>query len=321
MELAVQDDSVFVYGTLYDRARALAQIRDDLHASALRMNLTWAEYKRSGFGRLDSAVAAAAAAGIRVQLTVAGTPEFDPGGDQFISYQNATPSRVASFMQTVARHFKGCVTRYSVWNEPNLPRWIHGNRRGDAARTYRNLYRASYAAIKSVDRRNQVLIGELTSAHDPLGFLSSVARGNLRADGLAYHPFQFYAAAGTRDRSRGFTGISQTPQIRGLLNRLRRGHRLRTPRGGTVPIYFTEFAYLLRGYYKMPESRRRSWAVQAATYARRQHVAQFLWYMLVHPPRGALYGDIWDSGLIGLSGRPDSTYTALRRARRSIAGF
>src|SRR2546423_15448926 len=76
MELAIQDDSVFVYGSLYDRARALAQIRDDLHASALRMTLTWAEYKRSGFGRLDSAVTAAAAAGIRVQLTVAGTPEF-----------------------------------------------------------------------------------------------------------------------------------------------------------------------------------------------------------------------------------------------------
>jgi hypothetical protein len=88
-----------------------------------------------------------------------------------------------------------------------------------------------------------------------------------------------------------------------------------------VPIYFTEFAYLQRGVYKMPESRRRSWAVQAARYARRQHVAQFLWYMFVHPPPGALQGDIWDSGLIGLNGRPDSTYTALRRARRSIAGF
>ena len=317
MELGVQDDSVFVSQGWYDRMTAFRQLRA-LHATTLRMNLIWSDFKRYGWSPWDGAVRAAAANGVRVQLTIAGTPQYDPGGNQYISFRHASPGRVAQFMKLVARHFKGCVTRYSVWNEPNLPRWLSPSR--NAPRIYRNLYRRSYAAIKSVDRRDQVLIGELTSAHNPMGFLSRAARG-LRADGLAYHPFQFYAAPGRPDRGRGFVGISKTGVVRYWLRRLRRAHRLRTPHGGTPPIYFTEFGYLTRGYYRMSEGKRRSWAVRALRLARRQGARQMVWYMLVHPPAWTLHGDIWDSAIVRLSGRPDSTYSALRRARRSIAGF
>ena len=154
----------------------------------------------------------------------------------------------------MAKHFKGRVFRYSLWNEPNLGRWLSPTRQ--APLLYRKLVLAGYPALKRVDGRNQVLIGELTSSHDPLGFLRKAASG-LKADGFAYHPFEFYRRPGSGGSSRGFTGINSTPTIKGTLRTLARQHRLTTLRGGTLPLYYTEFGYLTKGFYRMSESRRR----------------------------------------------------------------
>jgi hypothetical protein len=319
MEIAVQDDAVFLDRAFYHRDRAFQQAAA-IGARWLRVNLTWSNYKRYGFARHDDLVRAAAARGIRVQLTLMGTPDYDRRGDKWITNYKPNPSRVASFARTVAAHFKGCVTRYSIWNEPNLARFLSPSRQ--APTLYRNLYRAAYGAIKGVDPRAQVLIGELTSSHDPLGFLTRAAR-NLRADGLAYHPFQFFSPPGSRPSRRdgSFVGISRTRRIQAVLRTLRRRRALRTPRGGTVPVYFTEFGYQRRGIYRMPESRRKAWAVQAFRYARRLGVRQGLWYQLVSDPSAPRRGHVWDSGLLNASGSATPTYSSLVRARASTAGL
>jgi hypothetical protein len=310
MEVGVQDDAVFVQGRYGDRELAFSRARA-LGVRWLRINVVWSDYVRDGFARFDNAVDAARAHGLNVQMTIVGTPSYDRSGDRRLSWYKPQPARFASFAKAVAVHFRGRVTRYSLWNEPNLGRWIAPTKQ--APLIYRKLVLAAYPALKRVDGSNQVLIGELTSAHDPLGFLLKASSG-LKADGLAYHPFEFYRTPGRGSSSKGFTGINSTPKIKATLRYLALTHKLTTLRRGTLPLYYTEYGYLTKGFYKTKESRRVDWTVRAFRYARRQGVKQMLYYQLLQSPDGLLAGDIWDSGIVRLDGTPLPTYTALLSA-------
>jgi hypothetical protein len=329
MEIAIQDEAIWMYFSYFGLSRA-ARMRAykaayDLGVRWMRLNIYWGTFvKYNGFVLWDDAIKEAAAAGIRTQITLAPTPEWDRNTDRRLNYLRPNIGLAGLFARGAAKHFRGCVTRYSAGNEVNLARFLSPTRQ--APTIYRNLYRAMYNGIKGVDRKAQVLIGELTSAHNPLGFLTKVAnvRGGLRADGLAFHPFQFFTEPGrrvTNRRDRNFVGIARIPEIKRTLATLARRRLLRTSNNRALPMYFTEFAYLSRGTYQMPESRRRRWALKAFQLARRQGARQMLWYMLVNPPRGFQVGDRWESGILTTAGRPLPTYTALRRARRSFAGF
>jgi hypothetical protein len=214
------------------------------------------------------------------------------------------------------------VFRYSLWDEPNLPRWI--TPQSQAPKIYRALVLAAYPAIKKVDRRAAVLIGEFTSANNPLAFLQRMGKG-IKADGLAYHPFEFFVEPGKKiirskpRRVSGFIGINSTPWIQSTLRLLARQRRVSTPRGGALPLHYTEFGYQSDGRYKMPESKRRVWALKALQLVSRFKVKEMLWYQLVH--NGNSFGDVWDSGLILQDGTLDPTYRNLQRNRRSYAGF
>ncbi len=107
-------------------------------------------------------------------------------------------------------------------------------------------------------------------------------------------------------------GISNTPKIQATLRNLRRGHRLTTQRGGTLPLYFTEFGYLTRGFYRQSESSRTKWTLEAFQLARRYHVKQMLYYQLVHSPDGFLNGETWDSGIVNLDGKTTGPFDRLR---------
>jgi hypothetical protein len=239
-------------------------------------------------------------------MTLCGTTAFDKKGDRRLSYRKPSARRFGDFAKRFARHFKGRVRRYSIWNEPNYTYFLSpGAKR---VQMYRALYLAGYKVIKSVDSRNKVLIGELGPNHDPLGFLDRVSTG-LRADGLAFHPFQWGAAPGARVVENKHVGISNTPRIRAALKLLQRQHRLRTPRGGTVPLYFTEFAYpstVIRS-----DAKRADWTVRAFKWAKKQGVKQLLYYTLVQPPRSS--GIVFNSGMINSDGTPTRVFTALRK--------
>jgi hypothetical protein len=313
MELGVQDDSVFVQARYGNRELAFTQARA-LGVRWLRINVVWSDYVRDGFRYYDNAVNAAQAHGLRVQMTLVGTPAYDSSGDRRLSWYKPNPARFAGFAKTVAGHFRGRVTRYSLWNEPNLGRWIAPSRQ--APLIYRKLVLAAYPALKRVDGRNQVLIGELTSSHDPLGFLRKTASG-LKADGLAYHPFEFYRRPGSGRSTKGFTGINGTPKIKATLRDLARRRKLTTLRRGALPLYFTEFGYLTYGCCKSDEARRADWAPRAYRYARKQGVRQMLYYQLWQSPQSFLAGEPWDSGIVRLDGTPLRTYTALLSASRT----
>src|SRR5256885_1851595 len=177
------------------------------------------------------------------------------------------PIRRASWVWGAASHFKGRVRRYSIWNEPNLVYYLEPQRK--APSMYANLFKAGYRTIKGIDPGAQVLFGELFSGNlrnpggtAPMTFLWAATRSGARADGLAYHPFQYNLAPDRK--SKRYVGISSISTIKANLRDLARRHRLRTPAGRPLPIYFTEFGYQILGSNPVrSEARRASWTVSA----------------------------------------------------------
>lgn len=323
-EMAIQDDPIFVMKQYFntapnDRSKAYTLARQ-MHAKSIRMNIIWSQFvaRGSSYAVWDEAVNKARAAGFKPQLTILGTPFYDQTGDQLISYLNPKPAIFAAWCRQIAQHFKGRVTRYSLWNEPNLRRFLSPP--GRAAKIYHDIYKAGYTAIKGVSSRNEVLFGELTSPRnaDPLKFTQKVVRfGALRTDGFSLHPFQFFNLKPNVVSKSYPGGIGNTPNIKKLLATLARQKKFRTPKGGVPGLFYTEFAYLVRGYTTIkPESKRAAYATAAVNFAKAQGVRQLVWYQLAHPPDAFLRDQIWDSGLVTLSGGKSLTFNAIARAAR-----
>jgi len=69
----------------------------------------------------------------------------------------------------------------------------------------------------------------------------------------------------------------------------------------------------------MSQAKRKVWALKAMRLVARFRVKEMLWYQLVHNSNS--FGDVWDSGLVSMTGVRDATYLNLQRNRRSYAGF
>ncbi len=81
------------------------------------------------------------------------------------------------------------VTRWEVWNEPNLPRMFWQTGRGPEA--YARMYIATRAAIKTIDPAAKVIIGGMNS--EDIGFVADMysSHPELRGqvDGVGIHPY------------------------------------------------------------------------------------------------------------------------------------
>jgi hypothetical protein len=336
MELALQDDAVFVEQHWYNRDAGFQNLQD-LGVTTLRVNVIWRNVspnpssKRSprsfnyNFWRYDEVVNHAAAYGIRVQMALTGPAPRWAAGRKNGAYKPKA-SRFAGFARATAAHFQGRVSRYSIWNEPNHPGWLQP--RKSAARLYRSLYSAGYRGVKSKDPGAQVLFGELapygrrggSSAESPMVFLRKATCSSasfrrrrckgLRADGFAYHPYDFVRAPHRRNPDRNGVTMANLGRLTKALSRLRRTRALRTPRGGVLPLYLTEFGYLRQGRKRLSERKRASYLVRAYKIARKNSkVQQMTHYLLVTP------GSRWsffDTSLMDRRGSPYRSYRALR---------
>jgi len=200
----------------------------------LRTNVIWGRVKQQGYGAYDDLVNAARARGIRVQMTLMGTPSYSPQWDQTLNASHNDPRMWQSFAADTAKHFRGRVGRYSIGNEPNWPAFIANADKDPRAAgiAYRGIYRGGRAGIKGVDPHAQVLTGELSSAPNAAAFLKAFLGGKpIRTEGLAYHP---YAGGGGWD-------INSLPELQKTLASYKRQGRLQTVQGKAAPLYLTEF--------------------------------------------------------------------------------
>ncbi len=284
MELAIQDDSLFVQGNKRFKGNKAFDYAKQLGVTRIRVNLLWAytmprqQYSARrkpatinyDFTQIDRLIDRAASNGIRIHLSLtgpapkwanakrAGTTKawFKPNAAQF-----------GQFARVAATHFKGRVDRYSIWNEPNWKTWLGPLKSAPAL--YRAMYVRAYSAIKTADPRAKVLIGE-TSPYGrpglstaPLAFLRKVTCVNsnykraakcpkLKADGYAHHPYDFRHAPNYEYPGADNVTIGTLSRLTRALDRLRSSGQLRTPGGGRMPLYLTEYGYFASGKRALP---------------------------------------------------------------------
>jgi hypothetical protein len=347
MEMAVQDEGVFLDRAFYDRERALAQARA-LGVTRIRSNVVWraanasqAESRKQpaaivyDWSRWDSLIDAAARYGIRVQLTLTGPAPAYATADHRVGVFGPNAAQFAAFARAAVRHFKGRVNRYSIWNEPNIVSWLAPLDLAPAL--YRELYTAGYSAVKSQDPHAAVLFGELlpyrrlSSEMSPLRFLRDATcarqqrRGTrsrppslrpgpctqLRADGIAEHPYDYLHSPSQANSDPDGVTISGLWRLTGTLKALAGIHALSKPSGGPLDVYLTEFGYFHSGAYSISDAKRAAYLPQAYAIAQRYPtVRQVLQYTLVTPPYG-LRGSYFDLAIIDLAGNPLPPYNSL----------
>jgi Cellulase (glycosyl hydrolase family 5) len=332
MEVALQDDQVFLNQSWYGRERAFARAKE-LGVTRLRVNFIWdhevARPRRRrtpadpgyNWWHFDSLIDEAAAHGIRVEMTLTGPAPAWATGNHRTGVYKPKPRAYSRFVRDVARHFKGRVDRYSIWNEPNWKSWLSPHRSAPAL--YRRLYLAGYRAIKSADPRAKVLIGETSpqargsAGMAPLAFLRAmVGHSHLRADGYAHHPYDYSHAPTTRSSGRQDVTIATLGRLTHELSVLRRQRRLRTPSGRTPPLYLTEYGYMVSGRFALSQTREARYLRKAFSIAyHNRHVKSMLQYGLVSPP----FRVNWDTSLLTSRGRPRKTFRALRGWARHAA--
>jgi hypothetical protein len=326
-QIGIQDDGAFVSASAAKRAKAF-EYAHGMGATYLRITMVWEGFRNDGFAPYDASVNEARKRGMTVQLTATGNPKFTQGGRGYLGYRNPSPARFARWMGQIARHFRGRVAAYSLWNEPNLIDYLSPQIVGHRAVghiMYARLVRAGYRAVKRADPRAKVLIGETAPSNLPVRFIERAARalpGGLRADGWAQHPYQFVKVSPRRPQRRYAGGISNVGAMKAALRRLARTRKLRTSSGAPLPIYFTEFGYPRPGAYYgiFSEALRNRYTLEAFRLAKRSGTKVLVWYQLYNHA-GPARAHLWDTGLIGADGRPSSLYTQLAASRVSLAGF
>ncbi|HEU5064633.1 MAG TPA: cellulase family glycosylhydrolase [Gaiellaceae bacterium] len=178
----------------------------------------------------DRCVNLARANGMEVLVTLMWTPGWANGG------RGATvpPRRVsdfARFARWAARHFRGRVAAWEIWNEPNLASFWKGS-----VRRYVRLLRAAYPAIKAGDRTAKVVFGGIV--HNDDRYLRAAYRAGARGafDVMATHPYQGVADAApeTADDGDDWWLLTHVPAVRDVM--ARNGD-------GAKPIWFTELGW------------------------------------------------------------------------------
>jgi hypothetical protein len=267
------------------------------------------------FDDVDEALREAQKADMEVMLTISGTPRWANGGRN----ANVMPSRLAdftAFARAISSRYSGrndgypFVRFWSVWNEPNLTRFLtpqfDGRGRSVAPANYARLYAAAYTGLKAGNSLAQVAIGETSARgsdrpggarpnHSPGRFAELVAKANprLRFSAWSHHPYPF------NPNSRPSQVVKWPNVSLASLTRfdteLKRWFKRRS-----VPIWITEYGHQT----KPPDSFGVSFATQAA-YIRQAismtkklpFVGMFIWFVYQDDP-----GQPWDSGIYSQGG-------------------
>ena len=164
----------------------------------VRLQLVWRDFEpRRGeyhWAPLDAQIAAAAASGAKILLSVAKSPDWAaptrPGG------LPEDPAAFGRTMQMLTGHYRGLIQAYEIWNEPNLAGEVGG---WVDVPAYVATLRAGFDGVKSVDQSAIILIGGLltTTLNDPsvavddaqyLRQLYEAGAGEY-FDALAVHPY------------------------------------------------------------------------------------------------------------------------------------
>jgi hypothetical protein len=285
---------------------------------------------------LDAFVRSAQEYGMEVLLTVAQTPKWANGG-KTPNYPPTNLTNLTQFSQMLATRYsgrtrgQGIVTRFSVWNEPNLQLFLapqfDSNGKIVSPQEYAKLYAAAYAGIKKGNPKAMVAIGETSNRghNHPTGAVSnsvapatfahmlSQAAPSLKFDAWATHPYPSVYALGPTQR------VAYPNVEFSTMNRF--GADLQKWFGRPVPIWVTEYGEQTPP--SQPFVPPVSYATQAAHVKAAIKLAQaspyvqmFTWFIFRDSDRST-----WFSGVIQANGKKKPSYAAFANAAKSVVGF
>src|SRR5215213_2052600 len=149
MEIAVQDDPVLFAG-LYSNPETGLRYADQLRVSRVRVNVVWAyvvgkaakkkkapKHIRYNWSGYDALLKNLKRHGMKLQMALTGEAPAWATGNHRIGHENVKAKPFKAFARAAAKHFKGKVDRYSIWNEPNHRGWISPMKK--SAKIYRAL--------------------------------------------------------------------------------------------------------------------------------------------------------------------------------------
>jgi len=177
-------------------------------AQWIRFDVKWDVIQNGGsdawdFSRYDALTAAALARGMEVLGTLAYAPRWarsDACRDSF-PCEPRDMNEYARFAEVTVAHFKGRISHWELWNEPNISAFWKP--KPNAAR-YASLVRAAYPRIKAANPDAFVLAGATSPAPndgtqiDEVSFLQQVYEngGQGHFDAWSHHPYTHPAPPG-----------------------------------------------------------------------------------------------------------------------------
>ena len=276
-----------------------------------------------GWSAVDAAVDNARARGLDVLLTIESAPPWAEGAGRRRaavpgSWKPSVPA-LAAFAEAVARRYSDRVSRFQVWNEPNLalyvsPQWVRRSGRwvAFAPGHYRAMLNAAYGAIKSVAPNSVVVTAGTAPYGDPrpggerimpVRFWRIAMSRAIRFDALAHHP---YAVAGPRRRAlnRDDAAIPDIRKLKRVVSRaLRRGTAL--PRK-SKRFWVTEISWDSRPPDPdgVPAARHARWLADSFFVLWKQGVDTITWFQIRDMPKTPTFADSNQSGVLLLDGTP-----------------
>ena len=262
----IQDDAWLLAGPDPDTLPARIALGKKLGAGIVRYNLQWSAIaaKRPSqaadpedpayeWAAADTVLGALHRAGIPVLLTVNGTPTWANGGHP-PSYAPATSSSFTAFVTAAARRFPW-VRKWTIWNEPNQPRWL---RPGSPRLYVTRLLNPAYAVLHRLIGSVQVGAGGTApragpGGASPLAWLDGLHAAHARFDAYAHNPYPLSPQETPFGGACGHCTTVTLASMSRLVAKLD-GYF------GKKPIWLTEY-----GYQTSPPDRNFgvSWATQA----------------------------------------------------------
>jgi hypothetical protein len=283
---------------------------------------------------LDALVNTAPRYNQQVFITISGTPAWANGGKT----SNHPPTRLSdftNFARMLATRYNGrqpgfaAVTRWAVWNEPNLalfltPQFGPGGKIVSGAE-YAKLYMAAYTGIKKGNPRATVAAGETSNrGHNkptggvsdstaPATFAHAVALANPKLPFAAWstHPYPSEYRLGPNQKV-AYPNVS-------LTNLSKLGDSLREWFHRRVPIWVTEWGeqtspeYRFGGISRAQQAKDAQTALQLA--AANPYVEMFIWFIFRDST-----SKTWFSGLVSKSGAKKPAYATFTRTAKGIDG-
>jgi hypothetical protein len=187
----------------FDASRPVdAAVRVEAGARWVRRDIAWhrveSEVGTFDFTRADAVVDTELSAGVEVLAVLDyGHPAYADGANGDSTFPPDDASDFGRYAAAVAEHFRGRVSAYEIWNEPNFFLFWKPEPSPEA---YAELAQEAADRIRAADPDATIVLGgslgnwdTLSYEGQPWGFLEAVlaARPDLleRVDALAFHPY------------------------------------------------------------------------------------------------------------------------------------